>query len=103
MKEWTKKVKSFALPLLLLCCLVALPSLVYAGISDQEAKVFLARATFGPTPESIQRLKTLGDEGWLDQQLVTVSQCLVDRSVQTAPTAPIEDDLKKSPQCPLSL
>ncbi|MGE9291934.1 MAG: DUF1800 family protein, partial [Puniceicoccales bacterium] len=36
--------------------------------SEKEAARFLTQATFGPTPELIQEVQTLGIEGWIDNQ-----------------------------------
>jgi len=36
---------------------------------EAEASRFLARATFGATPEAVETFTTLGDERWLEQQL----------------------------------
>ena len=38
------------------------------SISAKEAARFLTQATFGPTPELIQQVQTLGIEGWIDDQ-----------------------------------
>ena len=79
--------KIIALLFPLLSYLLALPSFCVAPdeISDHHAKVFLTRATFGPTPESIQQLKQLGYEGWVDQQLaMPISQSIVNRTMQIA-------------------
>jgi len=40
-----------------------------APITENEAQRFLTKATFGATPESIQRVIDLGYEGWIDEQL----------------------------------
>ena len=39
------------------------------GMTDQEAKRFLEQATWGPTPELIAHLKSIGKEAFLDEQL----------------------------------
>ncbi len=40
------------------------------SISDAEAVRFLRQATFGPTADSITRLKQTGYEGWIDEQIL---------------------------------
>ena len=39
------------------------------GMTDQEAKRFLEQATWGPTPELIAHVKSIGKEAFLDEQL----------------------------------
>ena len=54
-------------------------------ITDQQARTFLMRATFGPTPADVSALQTLGYEGWIDAQLaMPVSQSILNRSVAIA-------------------
>ena len=38
-------------------------------LQDRDASRFLAQATFGPTPNEITRLQTLGYVEWLSEQL----------------------------------
>ncbi len=40
-----------------------------ASVSDLEASRFLRQATFGPTEESIARVKQIGFAAWIDEQL----------------------------------
>ena len=54
-------------------------------ITNQQARSFLMRATFGPTPADVTALQTLGYEGWIDAQLaMPVSQSILNRSVAIA-------------------
>ena len=54
-------------------------------ITAQQARNFLMRATFGPTPADVTALQTLGYEGWIDAQLaMPVSQSILNRSVAIA-------------------
>lgn len=42
--------------------------------NDIEAHRFLTQATFGPTPSDLTRVKTIGYERWIDEQLATPLQ-----------------------------
>lgn len=56
---------------------------VVQPLTDRAASRFLEQASFGPTPDDIQHLKSVGFESWLNEQYAAPSSTYADASDST--------------------
>ncbi|UAK23043.1 DUF1800 domain-containing protein [Sphingomonas nostoxanthinifaciens] len=75
------------------------PKTTVVAVSDADAARLARQATFGATPAVFTRIKTLGVNGWLDEQFATKSSSFTDLIAMDKRKSYCDTDGKSVPSC----